>query len=189
MSYKCLKKNVLAIDNYSIVPFRQKDLYLIKDWRNIQMDILRQEKVLTSNDQDLYFANYISPAFSQKNPKQILFSYLLNDECIGYGGLTNIAWKSKRAELSYLVNPTRTKPKNLYGKEFSIFISMIKKVVFSDLKFNRIYTETFDIRPFHILILEKNGFKNEGRLRQHSIIKGKLTDSIIHGFLKEENDL
>ena len=66
-----------------------------------------------------------------------------------------------------------------------MFIRLIKKVLFEDLNFNRIFTETYDIRPHHISILEKNGFQLEGRMREHIQINNKFVDSLIHGFLKE----
>ena len=67
-----------------------------------------------------------------------------------------------------------------------LFLVIIQQIAFESLKFNRIYTETFDMRPNHISILEKNGFKLEGRLRSHNNINGIFYDSLIHGVLKIE---
>jgi RimJ/RimL family protein N-acetyltransferase len=185
MPFTCLKKNVQQTGDYKIVPLQEQDIFQIKDWRNEQIEILRQNKVLTDTDQNNYFKNIVNPSFTEKYPDIILFSFLLNELCIGYGGLTNISWLDKRAELSFLLNTKRIDDKNLYEQEFSTFISLIKKVAFDDLGFNRIFTETFDIRSHHISILEKNGFALEGRMKQHTLIKGQFTDSLIHGFLKE----
>lgn len=185
MNYKALNTNKFNLENYSIVPLRQEDIYLIKDWRNAQMDVLRQTKVLTDNDQLNYYQNAIVPTLSQSHPRQLLFSFLYNETCIGYGGLTNIDWESKRAEMSFLVNPERVKDKETYTKDFSIYISLLKIVTFNELGFIRLFTETYDIRPLHISILEQNGFEFEGRMRQHVIINGIFVDSLIHGLLKK----
>ena len=115
----------------------------------------------------------------------MLFSFLENEQCIGYGGLTNIDWASKRVELSFLVNHQRAANNDLYLKDFSSFIDLMKKIAFDELNFNRIFTETYDLRPLHIRILEENGFKLEGRMKEHILVNGVLTDSLIHGFIKK----
>jgi len=185
MQYFCLKNKEFKFKEYSIVPLREEDIFKVKDWRNGQIEILRQKTLLTNSDQLNYYNKIIKNNFEKKQPLLILFSYLKNNECIGYGGLTNIDWESKRTELSYLVDTERIKDNELYIKEFSIYLKLIKEVVFDDLNFNRIFTETYDIRPVHLSVIENNGFKFEGRLRQHVVINNKFVDSLIHGFLKE----
>ena len=71
----------------------------IKDWRNDQIDVLRQKAVLTDEDQIGYYHNIVLPSMNERQPEIILFSFLLNAGCIGYGGLTNIDWSHKRAEI------------------------------------------------------------------------------------------
>lgn len=186
MNYKVLTKNNFVFNKYAVMPFRDEDKLKIKDWRNNQMGVLRQKQILTDTDQTNYYHNYIVPSFSQEQPKIILFSFLESENCIGYGGLTNIDWESKRIELSFLMDHKRAEIKELYQQDFSAFIALIKMVVFDDLKFNRIFTETYDIRPLHIRILEENGFKMEGRMKEHVFINSNYTDSIIHGYLKKD---
>ena len=70
---------------------------------------LRQTKKLTKKDQDLYFKDTIYKQFSQDKPEQILFSFLENDICIGYGGLVHINWKNKTAEISFLIDTNKEK--------------------------------------------------------------------------------
>ena len=76
---------------------------------------LRQNKILTKDAQENYFNNIISKLFELKEPNQILFSYLKNDNCIGYGGIVHIDWGTKRAEVSFIMD---TK----LEKDFLIFI-------------------------------------------------------------------
>jgi RimJ/RimL family protein N-acetyltransferase len=185
MKYRILNNNTYKIEQYSIVPIRKEDILFIKKWRNEQMTILRQKKLLTNQEQFSYYEDDVVQSFSQVNPKNILFSYLYSDRCIGYGGLTNIDWLSKRAEISFLLDTKRVTDPALYEIEFTIFITFMKKVVFDDLNFNRIFTETYAFRQGHISILEKNGFRFEGRMKQHVMIKGKFVDSLLHGFLRE----
>ena len=187
--YKCLKWPIHKIDNYSLIPVRDIDKLFIMEWRNAQLDILRQEKLLTIQDQENYFSNTVLPLFSQPFPRQLLFSFLVNDLLIGYGGLVHIHWNDKRAEVSFLLDNKRAKDDRIYEKEFSIYLTLIKQIAFKDLEFNRLYTETFDIRPHHISVLEKNGFELEGRMKKHVIIGDVMYDSLIHGYLKEYENI
>ena len=186
-----MKYNLIGIEDvkpngYSIIPLRKKDIYLVRKWRNEQIDILRQSKKITKREQLLYYSNVIFPSFSCRDPKILLVSYLKNDECIGYGGLTNIRWKSKCAEVSFVLNTERTKCEKQYTEDFTSFLILLKRLAFDRLLFNRLFTETFDVRPLHISILEKNGFVLEGRMRQHVKIDGKFADSLIHAVLRED---
>lgn len=182
-----LKKDAYKNGGYSIVPLRSEDMLKIKDWRNQQIDVLRQKRKLSDADQERYYKDIVEPSFSQLKPNILLFSFLFRGECIGYGGLTNIDWQSMRAELSFLLDPVRADNKALYAKEMEIFISLIKEMAIKDLRINRIYTETFDIREHHISILEKNAFLFEGRMREHVRVNGKYVDSLIHGLLRRVN--
>lgn len=185
MKYIALKQQHYTLKEYSLVPLREEDIYKIKDWRNSQISVLRQKRMLTEEDQKNYYTNYVLPTFAEQTPSIILFSFLRNGSCIGYGGLTNIDWESKRIELSFLVDPLIYQDEPQYGECFSAYLTLIKQVVFDDLGFNRIFTETYDIRPFHISILEKNGFRYEGRMKEHVVIEEQFIDSLIHGYLKE----
>lgn len=188
MNYKCLPTNIFTYQDYRIEPYREEDMYLIQQWRNEQMDVLRQNRNLTAEEQERYYRGVVYPAFSAEQPRMILFSFMRQDVCIGYGGLTNIDWHSGRAEISFLVNTTRALDETVYREDFSAFLHLMKHVTFDALQFNRLFTETYDIRSHHIGILEFSGFRFEGRMQQHVFIQGKPIDSLIHGYLKEYYD-
>ncbi|MUG72493.1 GNAT family N-acetyltransferase [Paenibacillus validus] len=187
MKYRCLKESFYRTGGYEAVTLRQQDMLSIKQWRNEQMSVLRQSKVLTDEDQQSYYQHVVRPSFEQEHPTIILFSFLLDGECIGYGGLTNNDWMCKRAEISFLLNTNRIMDKAGYRNDFTAFLALMKKVAFEDLHFNRLFTETYDIRPHHVMILEESGFQYEGRMRQHAVVDGKFVDSLLHGCLKEFN--
>jgi len=186
-SYRALTTNEYCKDEYSIVPMREMDILDIKQWRNEQIDILRQNVPLTDHDQQEYYHKHVVPSFSETEPKIILFSYLKHALCIGYGGLTNIDWENKRAELSFLLQTQRCANAQQYHRDFSHFIELVKRAAFDELHFNRIFSETYDVRTDHILALEENGFVLEGRLRKHVLVRGHFVDSLIHGCLREHD--
>ena len=176
--YKILKRQEYQIDDYKIVPIRTQDKYKIMQWRNEQMYHLRQKKVLTEKDQDLYFDKVINKLFEQKYPEQILFSFLYKEQCIGYGGLVHINWQEKSAEISFLM---QTKlEKKFFEKNWSVFLKLIEKVAFNDLTLHKIFTYAYDIRTHLYPILEKAGFILIKRLKNKYEINKQIFDVVIH---------
>ncbi|WP_460619814.1 GNAT family N-acetyltransferase [Hymenobacter ruber] len=169
---------------YRLIPIRYEDREPIRAWRNAQLEVLRQAGPLTAEQQDAYFQRVVLPLFEQEKPGQLLFSLLYEDELIAYGGLVHLSWPDLRAEVSFLVEPTRAANAATYRQDFLAHLRLLGQVAFEGLKFNRLFTETYDIRPAHIAILEEAGFQLEGRLRQHiQLAPGTFTDSLMHGQL------
>ena len=181
--YSFLSSNKYCLNEYCLVPLREEDTELIRKWRNEQIDILRQNKPLTKDEQSKYYHQVIKKSFYEKKPKIILFSFLIKNACIGYGGFVHIDWNSKKAELSFILDTNRTKEPRIYKKEFSIFLKIILNIGFKQILFNKIFTETFDIRPDTILILEKTGFVLENKLLSKNYINDSYVDSLFHRVL------
>lgn len=186
MSYRCLTRQIYQKGVYEITPIRQEDIRPIKEWRNAQIEILRQAAPLTDAEQERYWSQVLVPSFDEKHPKQILFSFLKEGECIGYGGLTHIDWEVGRAEVSFLLDPSRTQQPEHYQREFVLFLELLKECAFKTLRFHRLFAETFHVRPVHVRTLEFSGFRLEGILKDHVKVNGKHCDSLIHGLLNEE---
>ena len=178
--YGFLLSNKYCIMEYCLVPLREEDMELIMKWRNEQIDVLRQKKPLTKDQQHDYFNQVVMKSFRDNKPDCVLFSFLINYVCIGYGGLVHIDWKSKTAELSFIVDTNRYTNKNLYESDFNSFLTLISEIVFEELKFKKLFAETYDLRPHHIEILEKFGFKEEKRIKSKVKIDGKYVDSVLH---------
>ena len=180
--YKCLSKQNYTFNEYQIVPIRDEDRYDIMHWRNEQIYHLRQSKPLDKESQDIYFNNIISKLFETENPNQILFSYLENDVCIGYGGLVHINWIDKNAELSFIMN---TKEESNFNLHWSNFLVLIEQLAFDEMKFHKIYTYSFDLRPHLYVVLDQNDYQNEARLKEQCFYNGKYIDVIIHSKFKK----
>ena len=130
--YLCLKNIKYEFENYSLVTIREKDIESIRKWRNNQIDVLRQKEKISKKEQIQYYKSFIIKNFKKKNPDSILFSYMLNEKCIGYGGLTNIDWDLKRAELSFLVDDHRYFDSKIYAKDFFAFLKHFCGIEFFD---------------------------------------------------------
>lgn len=183
-TYRALPQPEYCWQDYRLVPIRLDDRESIRTWRNAQLLVLRQAEPLTAAQQDAYFQRVVLPLLEQERPGQLLFSLLHRGELIAYGGLVHIAWPDLRAEVSFLADPARAADPATYRADLRAHLRLLGQVAFAGLKFRRLFTETYDLRPAHVAILEEAGFQLEGRLRQHvQVAPGIFVDSLMHGQL------
>lgn len=187
MEYKCLQNQIYSHNEFSIVPIRYEDRYEILKWRNEQIYHLRQKFPLTEEKQDHYFKNTVLPSFDQANPTIVLFSFLMKNELVGYGGLVHINWEDRNAEISFLMD-TRLEEK-YFSVFWSTFLLLIEKVAFSDLGFHKIFTYSFDLRQNLYPILIDLNFREEARLHQHVFFEQAPIDVVIYAKFKENTFL
>ncbi len=184
--YKVMLRSQLQDGDLTLRAVGPQDIESIRQWRNAQMDVLRQSTAISLEEQKSYFAEHIWPDKSSLNPRQILLAIEQHGELIGYGGLVHISWPYRRAEISFLLNPTLEQNHKVLRDIFSRYLMMIQGFAFEDIKLHRLTTETYEHRVLHIEILESVGFKLEGRLREHIIVDGKLRNSLLHASLANE---
>ncbi len=177
-SYICLAKNEFEKENYKIVPIRYEDRLDIMKWRNEQMYHLRQAEPLTLASQDNYFNKTVATLFEQEKPNQILFSYLREDVCIGYGGLVHINWTDRNAEISFIINT------KLEEKEFHLhwtnYLSLIEKLAFEQLNLHKLYVYAFDLRPHLYEVLRDSDYFKDATLKEHCCFDDVFLDVVIH---------
>lgn len=179
-------QDVKDSEGYELVALRWGDREKIRQWRNEQIEVLRQKSPITEEEQKNYFEKIVQGSFGKREPDLILLSLLHQGQCIGYGGLTSIDWGSKRAEISFLMETERAKNAGQYEKDFIHFLTLVTEMSFGRLKLHRLFTETFAFRETHCAILEKFGMVKEGVLREHVFKKGRWWDSILHGLLEKD---
>jgi len=184
--YSCLKGFREKDMAYEVSSIKMEDSIPIMRWRNEQISSLRQNKPLTEEDQLKYFEETVRPQFSQEKPDQVLLRFTHEDKLIGYGGLVHLNWEDARGEVSFLLEPERAKDRNLYERECKLFMNLLMKCAFLTLDLNKISTEAYSHREFHVRALESSGFTREGILREQTQIQGKWTDAVIASCLKSE---
>jgi RimJ/RimL family protein N-acetyltransferase len=148
------------------------------EWRNEQLYHLRQNKLLTIDAQDKYFQTVIESLFVNERPDQILFSYLEDEQCIGYGGLVHINWQDSNAEISFVLN-TKLEASS-FEQHWIRYLGLIELVAFNDIDLYKIFTYAFDLRPRLYVCLEKSGFVKEAVLKSHSKFEERFVDVVIH---------
>lgn len=176
--YLCLNEQIFAEKDYSICPIRVEDRFLIMRWRNDQIYHLRQSKPLTEEDQNKYFDEIVLKLFHENRPDQILFSYLNNSTCIGYGGLVHINWIDRNAEISFIMDTELEETS--FKLHWEQYLKLIEKVAFDQLGLHKIYVYAFDIRPKLYKVLEDSGYIKDAVLREHCLVNGIYKDVIIH---------
>jgi RimJ/RimL family protein N-acetyltransferase len=183
IQYKALNNQIFTSGRYSIVPIRFEDRYDIMKWRNEQIYHLRQVRPLTKEDQDTYFENVVVKLFTQEQPKQILFSFLEDDVCIGYGGLVHINRVDKNAEVSFIMNTSLES--EYFGLYWNYYLQLIKQVAFDSLNLHKTYVYAFDLRPHLYLALEKAGYFFDCRLKEHCFYNGDFKDVVIYSLINQ----
>ncbi len=184
--YLVLKGFRGKLGDYALSSIHMEDSECIRKWRNDQITALRQKLPLSEKEQAKYFTEIVKPQFSQERPEQILLRFTLGNELIGYGGLVHLNWDDKRAEVSFLLESERAKDLTLYEGECKVFMNLLKICAFTVLGLNKISTEAYCHREFHVSALEAAGFTREGVLRKHVQIDGTWIDSVIASCLKSE---
>lgn len=177
-SYKVLTNQSFSLGEYSIIPIRDVDRYDIMKWRNEQMYHLRQIQPLTPEIQDHYFSKVVSNLFSQEKPEQLLFSYLSEEKCIGYGGLVHINWVDRNAEISFIMDTALESES--FEFHWKTYLTLIEEVAFQEIGLHKIFTYAFDLRPQLYTVLERCGYSNDAILRDHCFIDGVIKDVKIH---------
>ena len=180
--YKILNKQFYSNKDFSIVPIRFEDRYLIMKWRNEQLYHLRQNNPLNRKTQDNYFRTVINNLFDQEKPDQLLFSYLKREKCIGYGGLVHINWINKNAEISFIMNTSLEE--TLFEFHWSTFLGLIEKLAFEELKLHKIYVYAFNLRPLLYSTLINNNYFLDATLKEHCFFNEKYIDVVIHSKIK-----
>lgn len=163
-----------------MVPVRYADRYEIMQWRNEQIDILRQKEILTEEKQDNYFREVIAKLFDEKKPTQLIFSLLLNNQLIGYGGLVHIDWNKRTAEISFLNKTERANDLKKFAQDWIAFLDMIEKVAFKNANLYSINTYAYNLRPYLYPILESAGFIKDENKKRSLIDTDKYSDIVIH---------
>jgi len=177
-TYSILNKNSFVKDSFRLVPIRFEDRMDIMKWRNEQIYHLRQSKPLTVEDQDHYFSNVVAKLFEQDQPNQLLFSFLENNVCIGYGGLVHINWVDKNAEISFIMDTSLEAER--FHDIWMAYLQLLERVAFQELSLHKIYTYAFDLRPQLYVVFEASCYREEARLKEHCYFENKFIDVVIH---------
>jgi len=171
--------------NYHLRPIHWGDREVIRNWRNDQIDVLRQSEPLSTVHQDTYFSQIVLPQLSEKQPDQILFAFLKATQLVGYGGFVHIRWPESSAEVSFLTDTNRSDLET-FTQDWTEYLLMLV-ILARRIGFHTLTTETYSNRPQLIAILENFGFQCLNIVPNHHLIDGKPVDSMVHEYVIDVN--
>ncbi len=102
--------------------------------------------------------------------------------CIGTLGCYNIDWHSRNAELGVIIGRKEHLGKG-YGTEA---VELLLSFAFHKLGLHRIFLRAFDFNERAIQCFRKNGFVEEGRLREAYFRDGTYHNVLVMSILEEE---
>jgi len=184
--YLILGSEPFCNGSYSIASVRSSDTESIRLWRNEQISALRQASEISPTEQENYFRTCVFQEFPETHPSQILVRFCNHSTLIGYGGIVHLDWDNLHGEVSFLLETSRTKDHGNYSKELDIFFQLIKEVAFSKIGLNKLTTEAYSHRKFHVDAIENAGFNREGVLREQIRMNGNWVDAVIASCLSSE---
>lgn len=177
---------VLGDESLVVRAVEPEHIETIRCWRNAQIDVLRQTRAITHEDQIAYFERVVWPDKGSDHPSNILLGLFEKDRIIGYGGLVHIAWDYARAEVSFLLATEIAQDDETVSTLFATWLRQMQRLAFDDLGLSRLTTETYAMRTLHIRILEEAGFQREGLLREHVRVDDRPMDAVVHGCLASD---
>ena len=169
-----------ADNRYQLRTIHWNDREAIRQWRNEQIEVLRQQNPLSVKEQDNYFSNVVLPQLTQDQPEQILFAFLEDSKLVGYGGFVHIAWADRRAEVSFLTETFRSTRQDLF-RDWLEYLNLLTEVA-KQIELHELTTETYVIRGPLIAFLENFGFSREIDVEDHHILGGVQASSVRHKY-------
>ena len=158
----------------------------IRCWRNAQIDVLRQTRAITAEEQIAYFERVVWPDKGSDRPSNILLGLFEKGRIIGYGGLVHIAWDYARAEVSFLLDTEIAQDDAVVSALFATWLRQMQSLAFDDLGLSRLTTETYAMRTLHLRVLDDAGFQREGLLREHVRVGRRPMNAVVHGCLASD---
>ncbi len=160
------------------------DLDKLLEWRN-KVELrrnFREYKELNSSNQKNWFETNVL-----NSDKTMMFA-ILDEECnlIGACGICYIDWVNRNADLSIYIGYNDEYIDDKYAPDA---VKLLLNYGFDELNLNRIYVEVYDIDHKKKDLIEKLGFKLEGKHRQTHWTEGKWCDSLFYSVLKDEFQL
>lgn len=185
--YRVMSKRPVLHDGSVVVrAVEPEHIEAIRCWRNAQIDVLRQSRAITAEEQVAYFERAIWPDKASDHPSNILLGLFEDGRIIGYGGLVHIAWDYARAEVSFLLATEIAQDEAVVSPLFATWLRQMQRLAFDDLGLSRLTTETYAMRALHLRVLDDAGFQREGLLRQHVRVGGRPMNAVVHGCLASD---
>jgi len=157
----------------------QKDLPILRDWRNSKgiLEYNTQFTLLNMKSQENWFKQ-----IKAKNSDRIMFMIISNNQPVGVCGLIHVDKKERNADVAIIIGK-----KTLHGK--GLGKKSLQKLVeygFNKLKLHRIGAEVFEYNNKSIKLFKKMNFKYDALLRDSLWRNSTWWNTQVFSLLKED---
>lgn len=118
-----------------------------------------------------------------ESSKEFIWFVQDGTELVGQVSLQNINSTMLTGEIAYTISPT-ARAKGI-GTEA---LRLLTKQIFRNSQLRRLFAHVHIENLASRKVLEKNGYKLEGVLRQHFIVNGQPTDEALYAILRSDFD-
>lgn len=164
-----------------LIPLDREHLDASRAWANDRKTNIAMLRALPASraDQERWYAGI------DGNLSKMVFAILWKEDRrhIGNTGLYHIDWLHRRAEFWILIGDPDYRGKKAGGAA----TRLMQKIAFDDLGLNRLYLRVDVENAQAIALYEKQGFTQEGVLREESYIDGHFHNVLVMSKLKREH--
>jgi ribosomal-protein-serine acetyltransferase len=119
--------------------------------------------------------------YKKKNPNKLYFGIVVEGVLIGCIGANKLDYGNEKAELGYWIG-SGYQGKGYASQALKIFVDLL----FKKFKLNRIEGSPFAYNKASHRVLEKTGFRLEGKRRKAMKRNGEFFDDMMYGLLRED---
>lgn len=171
---------MLAAGDVAIRPIELEDIPLLYQW----------SKDLTIEHQAGWAPWMARARFEQRyedvvrEPPEdlVLLGVTYRGQLVGYVELAALSHLERRAALGFVVAERAARRQGV--GQAAVILAMDYGFSLQDL--DRIYAEVYPFNAPSLRLLERVGFQQEGRLRQHEVHQGQRIDLVVLGMLRPE---
>lgn len=107
---------------------------------------------------------------------------LADSQLLGRIRYFNLNTRNRSVEIGYLL------AREFRGQGYaSEALGLLLEHLFGELGLNKVYAQTGEFNTASIALLERSGFKQDARLRQHHVLDGTFYDDLIYSLLAEDH--
>lgn len=155
---------------------QEEDLDLLHAWF-----VESQEARMTCKPIQNFSLEELKTNFRERRPCKFAICRITDNQLVGRVSCFNFNIRNRSVEIGYLTGSTY-RQQGYTKQALQLFINHL----FNTVGFNKVMAQTGAFNEASIALIKSLGFKQDGCLRQHHELDGKLYDDLIFSILAEE---
>lgn len=156
-----------------------------KLWKEYEIDEEHPTQALEPGKSIEYAEDWFEEIQKKQGQSQYYLGIFTTEHVlVGDIQLTKIDWKNRTAEIEFGISKETDRGKG-YASDAC---KTILKFAFEQLDLYRVSASTIEYNDAAIKVLERNGFKQEGKKKKAVFRSGERYDLLLYGLLREKAD-